>query len=482
MTPPATATDADTAHTLENGPVAHDGDPKAPAPDVPPTVGAELAAITRLALPVLVSQVGLLTMGLVDTLFVGRLGAAELGAVALGDAIFFTIHVIVMGLLQALEPLVAQAWGANEAEKCGAAWRAGLRIALAAAIPVALLTGLAGVGLQQVGKDPVVAALTAEFLWARVLGTLPMLLFVTDRSLLTGLGATAAPMVMAVLANGLNAFLAWGLIFGDFGLPALGVAGSGLATAACNWFMWLGVTAWVRLAPAHRAAHAVSKGSPRVPPGLVRLVVVLGLPLGLAHGLEVGAFAAGSFVVERFGVAAIAAHQVAIKLASTTFMMAVAVGAATGARVGQATGARRPNAAARSGWVGIGLGAAAMAAAGVVYLVRGEAVFRLFTQDEAVIAVGVKLLFVAAAFQVSDGVQAVASGALRGLGDTRWPALANLVAHWFVALPLGAFLGFELGLGAVGMWWALAVGLTGVALILTLRFRALRDVPPIAQP
>jgi MATE family multidrug resistance protein len=211
-------------------------------------------------------------------------------------------------------------------------------------------------------------------------------------------------------------------------------------------------------------------------------VVVLGLPLGLAHGLEVGAFAAGSFVVERFGVAAIAAHQVAIKLASTSFMMAVAVGAATGARVGQATGARRPNAAARAGWVGISLGAACMAAAGVGYLVRGEALFRLFTQDEAVIAVGVQLLFVAAAFQVSDGVQAVAAGALRGLGDTRWPALANLVAHWFVALPLGAFLGFELGLGAVGMWWALAVGLTGVALILTLRFRALRDVPPIAQP
>jgi multidrug resistance protein, MATE family len=445
------------------------------------TTADEARAIARLALPVVVAQVGLLTMGLVDTWFVGKLGALEMGAVALCDGLFFTVHVLALGTLQATEPLVSQAWGAGEPGRCGAAWRAGLRVALALALPMAFLSVALGWGLQHVGRDPILADLTHDYLWTRVLGTLPLLMYVADRSLLAGMGSTAPPMVMALLANLLNVALDYALIFGEWGAPRLGVVGSGLATAACNWFMWLGLTLWVRRAARHAPVHAATAGG-GLPPGLVRLVLLLGLPLGLAHTAEVGAFAAASLLVERFGVAAIAAHQVAIKLASTSFMIAVAVCAATAVRVGQATGARRPADASRSGRVGLVLGAGCMGTAGVVFALFREPLVASFTTDPTVIAAGAGFLLVAAAFQVPDGLQAVASGALRGLGDTRWPMAANIAAHWGVALPLGALLGWTAGLGAQGVWWALAVGLVAAATLLVLRFHRLRDVPPINQP
>lgn len=452
---------------------------KAPETFEPAASAADEArAIARLGLPVVIAQVGLLTMGLVDTWFVGKLGALEMGAVALGDGLFFTVHVLALGTLQATEPLVSQAWGAREPVRCGAAWRAGLRVALALALPMALLSVALGWGLQTFGKDPVLADLTHDYLWTRVLGTLPLLMYVADRSLLAGLGSTAPPMVMAILANLLNVVLDYALIFGEWGAPRLGVVGSGLATASCNWFMWLGLTLWVRRAGRHAPVHEGAV----VPRGLVRLVLLLGLPLGLAHTAEVGAFAAASLLVERFGVDAIAGHQVAIKLASTSFMMAVAVGAATAVRVGQATGARRPADAARAGRVGLLLGAACMACSGVVFLLFRGPLVASFTDDPAVIAAGAGFLLVAAAFQVPDGLQAVASGALRGLGDTRWPMAANLAAHWGVALPLGALLAWGAGLGAQGVWWALAIGLVCAAALLVHRFHRLRDVPPIAQP
>lgn len=442
--------------------------------------GTEARSILRLSGPVVVAQVGLLGMGLVDTMMVGALGdPAALAAVALADACFFTVIVVALGLIQALDPLISQAHGAGNAEQCAAAWRAGLRLALYTTLPITLLMWATVPVLRATSElDPAVLHLTGAYLAARVLGVLPWLLYSADRSLLNGLGNTVPTMVVTLAANVVNAVLDYALIFGAWGAPALGVIGAGLATAACSWFMYLALALWLRRHPVYAAYRA----SGPIPAGLLPLVLRLGLPLGFTHALEVGAFAAASVLIGHISVVALAGHQVAIKMASTTFMVAVAFGVATSVRVGQRTGAGDPRGAARSGWTGLALGAAWMACAGVGFLLFRQQIVAVFTTDPGVIAAGASLLVVAAAFQVVDGTQAVASGALRGLGDTQFPMWANLGAYWVIALPLGAVLGFPLGFGAEGVWWALAVGLMVAAIVLVARFRHMQGAKPIEQP
>lgn len=456
-----------------------------PAPAVSPRprlrpYAAEARRILRISGPVVVAQVGLLGMGLADTYFVGQLGdPTSLAAVALADSCFFTLVVVALGVIQALDPLISQAHGAGQADRCAAAWRAGVRLGLLLTLPVSLAV-YATVPLLERWADLDAEVLRQAWLYlaARLAGILPTLLYSSDRYLLHGLGNTWPTMVVTVLANVVNAVLDHALIFGAWGLPVMGVVGAGLATSGCSWFMYLALAGWLRRAPAYAAYRAPGP----VPRGLLPLVVRLGLPLGLTHGLEVGAFAFASILVGKLGVVALAGHQIAIKMASTSFMVALALGVATSVRVGQLTGARDPEGAARAGWTGLALGALWMAAAGVVFLVFRVPIVAAFNPDPDVVAAGASLLVVAAAFQVFDGTQAVASGALRGLGDTRFPMLANLGAYWVIALPLGLLLGFELELGAVGVWWALALGLLVAAVVLVLRFRAMKGARAIEQP
>jgi len=439
---------------------------------------AEAGAILRLAAPVAVAQVGMLTMGLVDTWFVGQLGPIPLAAVALAGALFFAVSVVAMGAIMALDPLVSQAFGARDAARCAAAWRAGRILALGLAPPLfgwalAIEPILAAWG----DFDPRVVRAAGDYVVPLATGALPFLLFAADRSFLHGLGDTRPAMVVAVLANVVNALLDYALIFGEWGAPAFGVAGSGLATGLCRWFMLLALHAWI-----YRPRYAPYRVAVGLPTGLLRQAVRLGAPIGLTHGLEVGAFAAASVFMGLLGVVPLAAHQVAIKMASTTFMLAIALGTATGIRVGQAVGAGRPDAAARSGAIGLGLGLGAMAAAAVILLTGGRAIMASFTDDPEVVALGATLLAVAAAFQLSDGTQAIAAGALRGVGDTIWPMFANLGAHWLVGLPVGGLLVFQLDLGPTAVWWALASGLTVAAVVLVLRFRhVVRSARPLAE-
>lgn len=453
--------------------------PPTPARDLRPW-GAEARTILRLSLPVMVAQVGLLGMGLVDTWLVGRLGdPAALAAVALGDACFFTLIVVALGLIQALDPLIAQAHGAGQVDRCAAAWRAGVRLALALTLPVSLAIWAAVPLLGRFADlDAGVLTVTAGYLAARLPGVLPWLLYSSDRHLLHGLGSTVPTMVVTLVANLVNGVLDYGLIFGAWGLPALGVVGSGLATAGCSWFMYLALAAWMR----RQARYAQYRAPGPIPAGLLPLVVRIGLPLGLTHALEVGAFAFASVLVGKLGVVALAGHQVAIKMASTSFMVALALGVGTSVRVGTLTGRGDPVGAARAGWTGLLLGAVAMGGAAALFLLFRVEIVGSFTTDPGVVAAGASLLMIAAAFQVFDGTQAVAGGALRGLGDTRFPMLANLGAYWVVALPLGGVLAFSHGHGAEGVWWALALGLLLAAVVLVWRFHAMQGARPIDQP
>ena len=432
----------------------------------------ELWLLAVLAGPVAVARVSNLTMGLVDTWMVGRLGAAQLAGVALADACFFTFLVFTMGTVRALDPLISQAHGAGDAERCASNWRAGLLLGLLLAIPLSLLLlfGMEPI-LAALGQDPEVVLHAKSYLTPIAFGVPAQLFYVACACLVQTLGDTRPPMVIALVANVLNVFLDYALIFGKFGFPELGVVGSGVASSSCRWFMCLALFAWIlfgsRYAP-YRIRVPVSAK-------LVGQLLRLGLPIGLSQAFEVGAFAAASIFLGWIGREALAAHQIAIKMAATAFMVAVAIGVATSIRVGNGIGAEDPEGAQRSAWTGVGLGLCVMSLTGLVFWQGGHWIVSSFSSDPQVIAIGTGLMAVAAAFQLTDGVQAIASGALRGAGDTLRPMLAQITAHWAVGIPCGYFFAFTLGWGPKGVWWALALGLTLAAILLLIPMSRIRS-------
>ncbi len=435
----------------------------------------EAKLLVRLAAPVAIAQVGAMSMGLVDTLMVGRLGAVELAAVALGDACFFTLQVLAMGVIMALGPLVAQAYGAGDPQRCAAAWRTGLRIAIVMTLPLVALVFAIGPALTWLGGiDERVVQTSMDYLAPRTLGILPQLIYVACRALLNGKGDTRPAMVVTLIAVVMNAFLDWVFIFGNLGAPALGVAGSGLVTALCRGFMCVGLMLWLKR-PVYKA---YTKGA-RVSLQLLAKVLRIGVPIGLTHALEVGAFAALSIYMGWIGVTALAAHQIALKMATASFMLAISLGVATGIRVGNGIGASQPEAAQRSAWVGIRIGLVCMAINGTLFIVFRRELVGAFTPDAAVVDLGATLLLVAAAFQLSDGTQAICAGALRGAGRTIQPMLAQLCAHWLIALPLGYFLAFTLDWGPLGVWCPLVVGLSVAAVLLLFWVRKIRFLKPV---
>ena len=445
-----------------------------------PGLRDEARALIRLAAPVALAQVGFLTMGLVDMFFVGQLGALELAAVALGDALFFTFMVVALGVIRGLEPVASQAYGAGDPVRVALAWRAGRRLAVwLTPLMTLLVLGFAPALALWAELDPefplALAHTTMDYLLPRTLGILPGLLFNADRSLLYSLGSTRPAMVAMIVANVLNAVLDWVFIFGHWGVPAMGVAGSGLTTSCCRLLMWLILVAWLRRPELQPYQQRPAEGARAA---LAR-VFRLGLPNGLAAGLEVSAFAGAGLLMTTLGVISLASHQIAIKMASTSFMVALAIGTATSIRVGQAIGARDQPGAGRAGWTGIALGTAFMGISGLGFLIWGRPIVGAFTDDPAVLELGASLLAIAAAFQVSDGAQAIAAGAIRGTGDTTSPFVAGLIAYWGVGLPVAAYLVLGRGAGPHAVWWSLASGLTLAAILLCGRFRVAQHRAPI---
>jgi MATE family multidrug resistance protein len=290
------------------------------------------------------------------------------------------------------------------------------------------------------------------------------------------LACTARPravLLAVLLTNLINIGLDLWLIFGGLGVPALGAVGAGISTTTCNLILLL---LWA--AGAHQAAKGLGV-SLWVRATRSRMVQVfkIGWPAGLQTSLEVGVFTAVSALIARFGEISLAGHQIAITLASLSFMSALGISMATTARVGHHIGAGSSELARKAGLIGIGIGASFMGLGGICFILMPELLAGLFTHDPAVIASASVLIRIAGAFALSDGVQVVSAGALRGAADTRWSLYANLIAHWFVGLPVALWLGQRLGLGVAGYWWGLTAGLTGVALTLLARFLVISARP-----
>ena len=433
-----------------------------------PTVREELGSLLRLSWPITVAQLGLMTMGLVDTAVLGRVSVTELAGSSIGRAVSFAAITPAMGIAFALEPLASQAVGAGEPAQAWSSLGATSRAVLLASVPL-IAMGLASLfALEACGVDPEVASRARAYALTQSPGMVLSLVYLAHKTFLQAHGKTRPALVASAIANVVNLVVCNLLVRGDdvlvsfgvnpVGLPRMGAFGAGLAFSVAAAVM------------AAIVVVASGKLRPRVPspPVAVREVVKLGAPVGFQLLAEVGVFALCTVLVGRFGSAAVSAHQVALGLASFTFMGAVGFSGGAAVRVGYAIGeGRSPR---RAGLVGLACGAAFMALAGVVFAIVPDGLVRLFTSDAEVVALGARLVIIAAFFQLFDGLQAVAGGALRGAGDVRYPFVATVLAHWAVGFPAAVFLGFTCGLGVRGIWWGLASGLITVSVLLVGRF------------
>lgn len=428
-----------------------------------------------IATPVVLVQVGLQLMGLVDTLMVGRLSPDALAGVALGNFYFYNVAIFGMGTLMALDPVVAQAIGADDHDAARRGIQRGVLLALALSAVVGAAFIASGPAFLLLRQPHDVVPLARQYVQISAAGLPAFFTFVVLRQSLQAMLSVRPVLVAVAAANLFNVVANWVLIFGHAGAPRLGVAGSAWSTAGARWVM-LGVLLWAgwgQLRP-----HLTGRWRSALTWRPLWNTVKLGAPIGLQWFFEAGAFAMATLMFGWLGTVPLAGHEVALSLASLTFMVPVGFSTAAAALVGQAIG-RNDMASARrhaaGAWV---LGVGFMAVSGVAMLAFPTPIARWFTTDASVVAVAASLIAIAGVFQVFDGTQAVASGLARGTGDTTVPMLLHLFGFWAIGVPLAGLLGFTMKRGGEGIWWGLTSGLIVAALLQAWRVqrRLRRDI------
>ena len=428
---------------------------------------ADLRRLAALAVPVTLVQLGMMTMGVVDTMVVGHYSPTALAGVAVGAVYAYAIGSFGMGVLLGLDPIVSQAVGAGDDAAVARGFQRGLVLAGALGVLAYLVLLPAAGVLRALGQAPEVVAVAAPFVRVQAPSLVGFFLFVALRVTLQAQGHMRPIVITIVAANLLNAALDLVLVYGLAGAPRLGAVGAGIASAIARVVMALLLAglAWPRLRPWMGRHPGVLRAAP-----FSRLLQI-GLPIGIQYELEYGAFAAVALVMGRLGTTALDAHQIAINIASLTFMVPLGVSSAGAVLVGRAVGAGDPAGARRAAVAALAAGGAFMAVSACVLRFAPAVLARAYTGDAAVIALACTLIPIAGVFQVFDGIQVVSIGVLRGAGDTRTPLFVNLAGYWLFALPLGLWLGFGRRLGPAGLWWGLVAGLVAVALVLLARVR-----------
>jgi MATE family multidrug resistance protein len=429
----------------------------------------ELRAMTALAVPVVLSELGWMVQGIVDTIMVGRLGPAAIGAVSVGNAVFYVPSLFGIGLMLGLDTLVAQAYGRDDHDACHHWLAQGVYLACIAAPPIMLLTAAASLIFHHIGMHPEVADPAGSYLRILTLSTLPLLLYGAARRYLQSVGQVRVITITFVLANLLNWFGNWALIYGKFGMPALGVDGSAISTVVARVSMAAALLgfAW---------RYERSRGHPLfrhwARPSRIKITQLarLGAPAAGQLVLEVGAWNLATFSAGFLTPVELATHAIALNYASLTYMVPLGISAAAAVSVGHAIGAGDMPRARRAGWFALALATGFMMLAGIVLFLEPRPLIALYTSDPQVLALGPTLLAIAAAFQIFDGIQTVSTGALRGLGETRIPMFANLVGYWVLGLPLGFVLCFVLKRGVIGLWIGLTLALVVIASSLLYRW------------
>jgi MATE family multidrug resistance protein len=433
----------------------------------------EIKAIAALAAPIALAQFGLVGLGLVEVAILGHAAPDRLGGASIGRSIGFLAIGLGIGAASAVELLAAQAVGAREPKTAWSALVATLLAGVVLVVPSCALAIASTYLLEPFGVGPSIAQPARAFVIAATPGLLLGTVYLCAKSFLQAYKRTTPAIVASIAANAANVVACGALVLGDeglakiglprIGLRPLGALGAGIANTISN-----GVLAACMVVPVWRLRAREGDAGDRV---AIMRVLRLAAPLGLQILAEIGVFSIAAILSGKLGNVAASAHQIAIMLASFTFMGALGISGATAVRVGHAVGeGRSPR---LPGLVGIVLGAGFMSCSGLVFVSAPHALVGAFTSDVAIAELSVTLLFIAAAFQLFDGVQGVAAGALRGAGDVRFPFVASVTAYWLVGFPLAVVFGFAMKRGAQGLWWGLLTGLVVAAVLLTGRFLVL---------
>lgn len=441
-----------------------------------PRIARELWETAVLALPLVVSQLSAVGMNAIDAVLAGHHGAATLGAVAIGASIWSLALVVAIGVTMAVPPSVAQLDGAGRRDAIGPLFRQALWLALALGLLLWIVLRGAIPLVRVIGIDPVLVDDVAGFLRAVSWGAPALAAFFTLRGMSAGIGVTRPTMYFSLMALVLLGPIAWVLLYGGYGIPAMGAAGIGAATAIVLWLEAIAFALYVLWHPVYADLELTARLE-RPQWAAIAELLRIGVPMGVTVLMEAGLFIATTLTIGTLGAATVASHQVALNVASLFFMIPLGIAMATTVRVGNAAGRGDAVGVRLAGDAGISLTFGTQAVSATIMLALPTMIASLYSNDAAVIALAAELLVLAALFQFPDGIQAVANGALRGLKDTRVPMFITTFAYWGVGMPVGWWLAFPRAMGAQGMWIGLIAGLGVAALLLALRFRRLSRLP-----
>src|SRR5271165_1835719 len=431
--------------------------------------GAELRALLALAIPVALSEIGWMTMTVVDVVMVGKLGPAAIGAVGLGNAIYFAPSLFGIGLLLGLDTVVSRSWGARDFDDCHRWLAQAMYLALASTPLLILFIVAAQPVLSARGVDPQVSVYTRSYVGILNWSTFPLLVYGGFRRYLQGVGLVRPVTFALVSANLINLAGNWMFIYGKLGVPALGVNGSALSTVVSRIYM-AAVLMYFAWRYERDRGHPLFAHWPGPDWLRIRTLLNLGVPAAFQVVLEVAAFGAATIMAAHLDAVALATHEIALNCAAYTYMVPLGISAAAAVAVGHAIGAGNPARARRSGWMAVGLGVGFMVLTAMAFLFVPRPIMEIFSRDPQILAMGAHILMIVAAFQIFDGCQTVATGALRGLGETRFPLLTNFAGYWLFGLPLGALMCFRWRWGLSGLWTGLTLALIGIAFVLLRRW------------
>jgi len=439
---------------------------------------SEVRASLFLALPLAGAQMPQAAIAFVDTAMMGKLGSQTLAAGGLGAITFGALLIIGSGIVAAVSPIAAEAHGAGQPQKVGQVIRQGFGLAVLVALPMMVLIWNLRPLLHRLGQPEALLEQTELYLRAIVWGYLPGLGFAILKDFASAISKPRSVIIITLCSVPLNILGNDVLMYGKFGLPALGLEGIGWSSTIVLWGMFLAIALHIRSQRQFRI-YGIFRGFPKFDRGMIQELLHIGLPIGIIAFVETGLFTVTTFLIGQIGVAPLAAHQIALETAGVTFRIPLGIAFATTIRVGHLVGQKNLRGARFAGYVGIALGAIFMGSTALLFWTMPRPIVGLFlnVQDPAnaiVVELAQVLLGVAAVFQIFDGIQVIAVGALRGLKDTRIPMLIGIFAYWGIGLVSGYGLGMVWGYGAVGLWWGLALGLAVAAGVLTWRFSTIR--------
>lgn len=433
----------------------------------------------RLAAPLVLGQLSAIGMNVVDSMLAGHYNAATLAAVAVGANIWTLAIVAAIGVMLALPPSVAQLAGAGKHARIGALFRQALWLAALLGVILFLCVRHAAPLLRMVGIDAGIVSDTQRFLHAISWGAPALTLYFALRGFSEGLGLTRPTMYFGFLGLSLLLPIGYVLMYGAFGLPAHGAQGSGMATATVLWLQLTAFAGYIAIRHHYHDYAPFARFDRPHWPEIFELLR-LGVPMGISVLMEAGLFVATALLIGSLGKDAVASHQIAINVASITFMVPLGLAMATTVRVGGAVGRNDWSGVRYAGYVGIAASLVTQLVSCVVMALAPYWIAGLYTHDRTLVTLAAQLLMLAAVFQFSDGIQVTANGALRGLKDTTLPMLITTFAYWGVGMPLGYWLAFHRAMGVHGMWVGLIGGLSTAALLLFLRFHRLVRPRPAA--